>query len=131
MKLDTLRRALARAARLYQTSQTTPAADAADDLEIGRCRTCSGHVFIAHPARGSLYLGPVEILNDGGCPECRSLAEVWGVLDLALSPTAPRLAAGTRPDLFASYGVSPYTVRPLAGAASNVAPDPRRKNKES
>jgi hypothetical protein len=53
------------------------------------------------------------------------------VLDLALSPTAPRLSAGTRPDLFASYGVSPYTVRPLTGAASTVAPDPRRKIKES
>ena len=131
MKLDTLRRALARAARLYDTSQTTPAADAADDLEIGRCRTCNGHVFIAHPARGSLYLGPVEILNDGGCPECRSLVDVWAVLDLALSPTAPRLRACLRPDLFSAYGVSPYTVRPLVGAASNIAPDPRRKIKES
>ena len=131
MKLDTLRRALARAARLYDTSQTTPAADAADDLEIGRCRTCNGHVFIAHPSRGSLYLGPVEILNDGGCPECRSLCDVWAVLDLALSPTAPRLRACLRPDLFSAYGVSPYTVRPLVGAASNVAPDPRRKIKES
>jgi hypothetical protein len=131
LKLDTLRRALARAARLYDTSQTTPAADAADDLEIGRCRTCNGHVFIAHPARGSLYLGPVEILNDGGCPECRSLVDVWSVLDLALSPTAPRLRACLRPDLFSAYGVSPYTVRPLVGAASNVAPDPRRKIKES
>lgn len=130
MKLDTLRRALARAAKLYQTSQTTPDADAADDLEIGRCRTCAGHVFIARPSRGSLYMGPIELYNDGKCAECVSLAEVWGVLDLALSPTAARLSAGTRPDLFSAYGVSPYTVRPLQGAASNVAPDSRRK-KES
>jgi len=130
MKLETLRRALARAARLYQTSQTTPADHAADEMEIGRCRTCNGHVFICHPSRGSLYLGPIEIGNDGGCPECFSLRDVWSVLDLALSPTAPRLAAGTRPDLCSAYGVSPYTSRPLLTAASTVAPDPRRK-KES
>lgn len=125
MRLETLRRALERARRLYATSNTAAGEDAADELEVGRCMACNGHVMIAHPARGSLYLGPVEVANDGRCPACVEHADVWRVLDLALSPTAARLAAGTRPELFTAYGVRPESRRPLAG---NVTPDPRRRS---
>ena len=128
MKIETLKRALERARRLYATSGTSAGDDAADELEVGRCMACNGHVLIAHPSRGrlgSLYLGPVEVANDGRCPGCVAHADVWRVLDLALSPTAARLAACTRAELFASYGVRPESRRPLAGT---VTPDPRRRS---
>lgn len=125
MKIETLKRALERARRLYATSGTSAGDDAADELEVGRCMSCNGHVLVAHPARGSLYVGPVEVTNDGRCPGCVAHADVWRVLDLALSPTAARLAAGTRADLFLSYGVRPESRRPLAGT---VTPDPRRRS---
>lgn len=130
MRLDTLARALDRARRLYATSNTTASDDAADELEVYCCRHCGGNILVAHPSRGSLYLGPVEVLNDGGCETCAGLAGAWRVLDLALSPTAARLRAGTRVELFHSYGVDPDHCRNLA-AQSEAAPDPRRTFKES
>jgi hypothetical protein len=128
VKLDTLRRALERGRRLYATSGTTAGADAADELEVLRCRHCGGHIFTAHPSRGSLYMGPIEVLNDGDCEPCVATAGAWRVLDLALSPTAARLAAGTRSDLFHAYGVELHHRRPLSGP--DVAPDPRHTTRE-
>jgi len=130
MRLDTLTRALDRARRLYATSNTTASDDAADELEVYRCRHCRGNILVAHPSRGSLYLGPVEVLNDGGCEICDGMAGAWRVLDLALSPTAARLRAGTRVELCHAYGVDPEHRRNLA-AQSEAAPDPRRVHKES